>query len=38
MMTPRGYNFEHLKLKNDSNMKIESLTRQYFSESSGGWI
>ena len=25
-MTPRGHSFEHLELKNDSNMKIESLT------------
>ena len=24
-MTPRGRNFEHLKLKNDSNMKIKML-------------
>ena len=35
-MTARGHSFEHLKLKNDSNMKIELLTCQYFSKSSGG--
>ena len=35
-MTPRGDDFEQLKLKNDSIMKIELLTCQYFSKSSGG--
>ena len=32
----RVYGFEYLKLKNGSNMKIELLTCQYFSKSSGG--
>ena len=30
--------FGQLKLKNDSNMKIELLPCQHFSKSSGGWI